>query len=61
MDNTDFEWLMIDASHVKVHPDAADARGRDQAMDCTKGGPQGKALRAGQSEALLKKDAKHLF
>ena len=25
MDDTDFEWLMIDASHVKVRPDAAGA------------------------------------
>ena len=25
MDDTDFEWLMIDVSHVKVHPDAAGA------------------------------------
>ena len=38
MDDTDFEWLMIDASHVKVHPDAAGARGGNQAMSRTKGG-----------------------
>ena len=37
-DDTDFEWLMIDASHVKVHPDAAGARGGNQAMSRTKGG-----------------------
>ena len=37
VDDTDFEWLMIDASHVKVHPDAAGARGGNQAMDHTKG------------------------
>ena len=37
MDDTDFEWLMIDASHVKVHPDAAGARGGNQAMSRTKG------------------------
>ena len=36
--DTDFEWLMIDASHVKVHPDAAGARGGNQAMSRTKGG-----------------------
>ena len=29
---------MIDASHVKVHPDAAGARGGNQAMGRTKGG-----------------------
>ena len=34
----DFEWLMIDASHVKVHPHAAGARGGNQAMAKTKGG-----------------------
>ncbi len=38
VDDTDFEWLMIDASHVKAHPDAAGARGGNQAMDRTKGG-----------------------
>ena len=38
VDETDFEWLMIDASHVKVHPDAAGARGGNQAMGRTKGG-----------------------
>ena len=38
VDDTDFEWLMIDASHVKVHPDAAGARGGNQAMDRTKEG-----------------------
>ncbi len=26
VDDTDFEWLIIDADHVKVHPDAAGAR-----------------------------------
>ena len=35
-------WLydnyLIDASHVKVHPDAAGARGGNQAMGRTKGG-----------------------
>jgi transposase len=34
----DFEWLMIDASHVKVHPDAAGAVGGNQDMERTKGG-----------------------
>ena len=34
----DFEWLMIDASHIKVHPHAAGARGGNQDMDRTKGG-----------------------
>ena len=38
VDDTDFEWLMIDASYVKVHPDAAGAQGGKQAMGRTKGG-----------------------
>ncbi len=38
IDDPDYEWLMIDASHVKVHPDAAGAKGGNQAMGRTKGG-----------------------
>jgi transposase len=34
----DYEWLMIDASHIKVHPHAAGAKGGNQAMGVTKGG-----------------------
>ncbi len=34
----DYEWLMIDASHCKVHPHAAGARGGNQGMSLTKGG-----------------------
>jgi transposase len=34
----DFEWLMIDASHIKVHPHAAGAQGGNQDMAVTKGG-----------------------
>lgn len=34
----DFEWLMIDASYIKVHPDATGARGGNQDMGRTKGG-----------------------
>ncbi len=34
----DLSWLMIDASHIKVHPDAAGAKGGNQAMGRTKGG-----------------------
>lgn len=34
----DYEWLMIDASHVKVHPHAAGAKGGNQSMGRTKGG-----------------------
>ena len=38
VDEPDYEWLMIDASHCKVHPHAAGARGGNQAMGRTKGG-----------------------
>jgi transposase len=34
----DFEWLIIDASHAKVHPHAAGAKGGNQKMSRTKGG-----------------------
>lgn len=30
MQNTYFEWLMIDASHIKVHPHATGAHGGNQ-------------------------------
>jgi hypothetical protein len=38
IDEPDFEWLMIDASHCKVHPHAAGAVGGNQDMERTKGG-----------------------
>ena len=38
IDEPDFEWLMIDASHIKVHPHGVGAKGGNQAMGKTKGG-----------------------
>ena len=38
IDDPDFEWLMIDASYIKVHPHGVGARGGNQAMSRTKGG-----------------------
>lgn len=38
IEDTDMEWLMIDASHCKVHPHAAGAIGGNQDMRRTKGG-----------------------
>ena len=38
LEDPDYEWLMIDASHLKVHPHAAGAPGGNQAMGKTKGG-----------------------
>jgi len=37
-DELGFEWLMIDATHCKVHQHAAGARGGNQAMGRTKEG-----------------------
>ena len=34
----DFEWLMIDATHCKVHPHASGAIGGNEGMGRTKGG-----------------------
>ena len=38
IDDPDFEWLMIDASYIKVHPHGTGARGGNQAIGRTKGG-----------------------
>lgn len=34
----DYEWLIIDATHCKVHPHAAGAKGGNDEMGATKGG-----------------------
>ena len=34
----DYEWLMIDATHIKIHPHAAGAANDNQDMSRTKGG-----------------------
>lgn len=38
IDQPDYKWLMIDASHCKVHPHASGARGGNEEMSRTKGG-----------------------
>jgi len=38
INNPDFDWLMIYASHIRVHPQAPGAQGGNQDMDRTKGG-----------------------
>jgi transposase len=38
IDEPDYEWLMIDATHIKVHPHAAGAVGGNQEMSRSKGG-----------------------
>ena len=38
MDDPDYEWLMIDASYIKVHPHAAGTKGGNQDMSRTKRG-----------------------
>jgi transposase len=39
IDEPDYEWLMIDATHCKVHPHASGARGGNQEMSRTIGAP----------------------
>jgi transposase len=56
----DFEWLMIDASHIKVHQHATGARGGNQDVGCTKGGSTQKYIwpwmrMAIRSECLLQR------
>lgn len=36
----DYEWLIIDATHIKVHPHGTGAKGGNQEMGRTKGGAQ---------------------
>ena len=60
IEEPDFEWLMIDASHVKVHQHAADAIGGNEAMGRTKGGSTQRYIwpwmrMVCQSELLLQK------
>jgi transposase len=60
IDKPDFEWLMIDASHCKVHPHAAGAKGGNQDMSRTKGGSTPNYIwpwmhMVCQSELLLRK------
>jgi transposase len=56
----DYEWFMIDASHIKVHPHAAGAKGGNQDMSRTKGGSTRKYIwpwmrMVCRSELLLQK------
>ena len=44
IDEPDYEWLMIDASHCKVHPDASGAKGGNQGKTRPKGGSTQKGI-----------------
>lgn len=60
IDEPDMASLMIDASHCKVHPHAAGARGGNAGMSRTKGGSTPRYIRplmrrVCQSESLLQK------
>lgn len=60
VDDPDYEWLMIDASHIKVHPHASGAKGGNQEMSRTKGGSTRNCIwpwmrMVCQSELLLQK------
>lgn len=65
IDEPDFEWLMIDASHCKVHPHASGARGGNQGMGRTKGGSTAKYIwpwmrMVCQSELLLQQVSRRI-
>ena len=60
IDEPDYEWLMIDASHAKVHPHAAGATGGNQDMSRTTGGSTPRYIwpwrrMVCRSESLLRK------
>ena len=60
IEEPDYEWLMIDASHCKVHPHAAGAKGGNQDMGRTKGGSTPRYIwpwmrMVCRSESLLRK------
>ena len=60
IDEPDYEWLMIDASHAKDHPHAAGAKGGNQDMSRTKGGSTPRYIwpwmrMVCRSESLLRK------
>ncbi len=38
VEDPDYEWLIIGASHIKMHPHTAGAKGGNQDMNRTKGG-----------------------
>ena len=60
IDEPDYEWLLIDASHAKVHPHAAGAKGGHQDRSRTKGGSTPRYIwpwlrMVCRSESLLRK------
>ena len=60
IDEPDYEWLMIDTSHIKVHPHAVGAKGGNQDMSKINGGLTPKYIwlwmrMVCQSESLLQK------
>lgn len=44
IEDPDFEWLIIDASYIKVHPNGVGAVGGNQDMSRTKGGSTQKCM-----------------
>ena len=57
IDDPDFEWLLIDASHIKVHLHAAGAVGGNQAIARTKGAEQQAPSGGGRSRDAGADDA----
>ena len=59
------EWLMIDSSHIKVHPHVSGAKGGNQDMDRSKGGSIQRYIwpwmrMVCHSEQLLQKEPKQI-
>ena len=52
IDDLGFEWLMIDASYIKVHPHGTGAREGNQAIDRMKGGLKSKLHLAVDSHGI---------
>jgi transposase len=60
IDDVDYEWLMIDSTHIKVHQQASGAVGGNQDMSVSKGGSIRKCIwpwmrMVCRSELLLQK------
>ena len=58
IDEPDFQWLMIDTTHITLHPDGASAKDANQAMGRTKGkAPSGRGYAHGMPlRAIITQD-----
>ena len=65
LDEPDHEWLLLDASHCKVHPHGSGAVGGNQDMGRTKGGSTARYMwpwmrMVCRSESLLRRAPKRI-